>query len=147
MYLEVGDRTPGDSAFYPDDDLRATLNAQGIWEFEHKDGRKYSGTKNNLTHSSPPFLSGSIKIFPQYLCNTYLSFMKSKTTRPGKRCSMTLQQAARIQESVSIRSSSMNMIPIRSFIFQLELHSTMRKSFFRIAASSADKARRWRQGA
>jgi uncharacterized cupin superfamily protein len=41
VYLEVGDRTPGDSAFYPDDDIRAILNAQGVWEFEHKDGRKY----------------------------------------------------------------------------------------------------------
>jgi len=40
VYLEVGDRTPGDSVAYPDDDLVATLS-QGGWVFEHKDGRPY----------------------------------------------------------------------------------------------------------
>lgn len=40
LYLEVGDRTPGDSASYPDDDLQAVLEA-GVWRFLHKDGRPY----------------------------------------------------------------------------------------------------------
>lgn len=39
-YLEVGDRTPGDAAFYPDDDLRAVL-VEGQWIFTHKDGTPY----------------------------------------------------------------------------------------------------------
>jgi uncharacterized cupin superfamily protein len=41
VYLEVGDRTPGDGGFYPDDDIQAVLNAEGKWEFAHKDGQKY----------------------------------------------------------------------------------------------------------
>jgi len=41
-YLEVGDRTPGDSAEYPDDDLRATANERGGWSFVHKDGTPYT---------------------------------------------------------------------------------------------------------
>jgi uncharacterized cupin superfamily protein len=40
VYLEVGDRTPGDLAVYPDDDLVATLH-QGSWVFSHKDGTPY----------------------------------------------------------------------------------------------------------
>ena len=40
VYLEVGDRRPGDSASYPDDDLAAVLE-QGQWRFTHKDGRPY----------------------------------------------------------------------------------------------------------
>ncbi|MGY4516259.1 cupin domain-containing protein [Lysobacter sp. HA18] len=40
VYLEVGDRTPGDSASYPDDDLVATGTA-GNWRFTHKDGTPY----------------------------------------------------------------------------------------------------------
>lgn len=39
-YLEVGDRTPGDEATYPDDDLEATM-ADGAWRFTHKDGKPY----------------------------------------------------------------------------------------------------------
>lgn len=39
-YLEIGDRTPGDSAFYPDDDLEARL-VNGAWQFQHKDGTPY----------------------------------------------------------------------------------------------------------
>lgn len=39
-YLEIGDRTPGDEAQYPDDDLRATL-VDGRWRFTHKDGSPY----------------------------------------------------------------------------------------------------------
>jgi len=40
VYLEVGDRTPGDEGSYPDDDLKATL-VRGTWEFVHKDGTPY----------------------------------------------------------------------------------------------------------
>ena len=40
VYLEVGDRTPGDSATYPDDDLAATL-LDGQWRFTHADGTPY----------------------------------------------------------------------------------------------------------
>jgi len=40
VYLEVGDRTPGDEGSYPDDDLRALL-ADGQWKFVHKDGMPY----------------------------------------------------------------------------------------------------------
>jgi uncharacterized cupin superfamily protein len=40
LYLEVGDRTPGDEASYPDDDLQALL-VEGKWQFAHKDGTPY----------------------------------------------------------------------------------------------------------
>jgi uncharacterized cupin superfamily protein len=40
VYLEVGDRTPGDEVTYPDDDLRAQL-VDGRWEFTHKNGTPY----------------------------------------------------------------------------------------------------------
>ncbi|MCY1282390.1 Cupin domain protein [compost metagenome] len=40
VYLEVGDRTPGDEVTYPDDDLKAELVA-GKWHFTHKDGTPY----------------------------------------------------------------------------------------------------------
>ncbi len=40
VYLEVGDRSPGDAATYPDDDLRAEL-VDGRWRFLHKDGTPY----------------------------------------------------------------------------------------------------------
>lgn len=40
-YLEVGDRSPGDEASYPDDDLKALLDVDGRWHFLHKDGRTY----------------------------------------------------------------------------------------------------------
>jgi uncharacterized cupin superfamily protein len=41
VYLEVGDRTPGDEGSYPDDDLRAEL-VDGKWRFTHKDGTPYT---------------------------------------------------------------------------------------------------------
>jgi len=41
VYLVVGDRTPGDSASYPDDDIVAQANDAGQWHFFHKDGRPY----------------------------------------------------------------------------------------------------------
>jgi uncharacterized cupin superfamily protein len=40
IYLEVGDRTPGDEGSYPDDDLKA-LMVDGKWKFVHKDGTAY----------------------------------------------------------------------------------------------------------
>lgn len=39
-YLEVGDRAPGDSADYPDDDL-AAVRVGGEWHFTHKNGTPY----------------------------------------------------------------------------------------------------------
>jgi uncharacterized cupin superfamily protein len=41
VYLEVGDRLPGDAGFYPDDDLSARKAGDGTWRFEHKDGTPY----------------------------------------------------------------------------------------------------------
>ena len=38
LYLEVGDRLPGDSVDYPDDDLKAVSDDGGKWSFIHKDG-------------------------------------------------------------------------------------------------------------
>ncbi|PSB04921.1 cupin [filamentous cyanobacterium Phorm 46] len=40
VYLEVGDRTPGDSANYPDDDLIAKADGNS-WIFTHKNGDIY----------------------------------------------------------------------------------------------------------
>lgn len=40
VYLEIGDRSPGDEASYPDDDLKAEL-VEGKWKFFHKDGTPY----------------------------------------------------------------------------------------------------------
>ncbi|MBL6752392.1 MAG: cupin, partial [Nevskia sp.] len=41
VYLEIGDRTPGDEASYPKDDLAAQLGPDGKWRFVHKDGTPY----------------------------------------------------------------------------------------------------------
>jgi uncharacterized cupin superfamily protein len=41
LYLEVGDRTPGDAAAYPDDDLQAVLGTDGKWRYLRKDGTAY----------------------------------------------------------------------------------------------------------
>lgn len=41
VYLEIGDRTPGDEGSYPQDDLKAALGADGTWTFTHKDGTPY----------------------------------------------------------------------------------------------------------
>jgi uncharacterized cupin superfamily protein len=41
VYLEIGDRAPGDEGTYPRDDLKATLGPDGKWSFTHKDGRPY----------------------------------------------------------------------------------------------------------
>jgi len=40
-YLEIGDRSPGDEVNYPNVDLVAAMNANGQWEFRHKDGEPY----------------------------------------------------------------------------------------------------------
>jgi len=40
VYLEVGDRTPGDEGSYPDDDLKAAF-VEGKWRFTRKDGTPY----------------------------------------------------------------------------------------------------------
>ena len=40
LYLEVGDRTAGDRANYPDDDIQAVMS-DGNWRFTHKDGSPY----------------------------------------------------------------------------------------------------------
>jgi uncharacterized cupin superfamily protein len=41
VYLEIGDRIPGDSATYPDDDL-AAVAVDGQWRYAHKDGTPYA---------------------------------------------------------------------------------------------------------
>lgn len=40
VYLEIGDRTPGDQGIFPDDDLQAVL-VEGQWRLAHKDGTPY----------------------------------------------------------------------------------------------------------
>ena len=40
VYLEIGDRTAGDEASYPDEDLKA-LRVDNGWKFVHKDGTPY----------------------------------------------------------------------------------------------------------
>lgn len=41
VFLEVGDRTPGDTGSYPDEDLQA-VQENDQWIFLHKDGAAYS---------------------------------------------------------------------------------------------------------
>ncbi len=41
LYLEIGDRTAGDRADYPADDLEARPGPGGLRQFFHKDGRPY----------------------------------------------------------------------------------------------------------
>lgn len=40
IYLEVGDRSAGDTVVYPDDDLQAGM-FEGKWQYSHKDGTPY----------------------------------------------------------------------------------------------------------
>ena len=40
VYLEIGDRLPGDAATYPEDDLVVEM-IEGKWRFAHKDGTPY----------------------------------------------------------------------------------------------------------
>ncbi len=41
VYLEVGDRTPGDEGVYPDDDLKA-VQVDGNWQYLHKNDVPYA---------------------------------------------------------------------------------------------------------
>lgn len=41
IYLEIGDRAPGDEGTYPSDDLVALQEDDGRWTYRHKDGRPY----------------------------------------------------------------------------------------------------------
>jgi len=41
VYLEVGDRSPGDEGTYPNDELQAVMGPDGKWAFTHKDGQPY----------------------------------------------------------------------------------------------------------
>lgn len=41
VYLEIGDRTPGDEGSYPADDIQAKMTAPGQWVFTRKDGTLY----------------------------------------------------------------------------------------------------------
>ncbi len=38
VILEVGDRTPGDEGYYPDDDLKAAVGPDGKYVYTRKDG-------------------------------------------------------------------------------------------------------------
>jgi uncharacterized cupin superfamily protein len=40
-YLEIGDRTTGDTVEYPNDDLKAVQSPNGTWTLTHQDGRPY----------------------------------------------------------------------------------------------------------
>jgi len=41
VFLEVGDRSAGDSVSYPDDDVVAAYGADGKWKYSRKDGTPY----------------------------------------------------------------------------------------------------------
>jgi uncharacterized cupin superfamily protein len=41
LYLEIGDRNPGDTVVYPDEDLGRALAPDGRRIFVHRDGRPY----------------------------------------------------------------------------------------------------------
>lgn len=41
VYLEIGDRDPGDTVIYPDDDIGRALAADGTRHFVHRDGTPY----------------------------------------------------------------------------------------------------------
>lgn len=41
VYLEIGDRTKGDEGNYPNDDLKAVMDADGKWVFLHKNNTAY----------------------------------------------------------------------------------------------------------
>ena len=40
-YLEIGDRTEGDTVTYPNDDIQAEMDVEGKWRFVHKNGSPY----------------------------------------------------------------------------------------------------------
>jgi uncharacterized cupin superfamily protein len=41
VFLEVGDRSAGDSVIYPDDDVMAVYGSDGKWKYSRKDGTPY----------------------------------------------------------------------------------------------------------
>jgi uncharacterized cupin superfamily protein len=41
VFLEVGDRSAGDSVSYPDDDVVAVYGVDGKWKYSRKDGTPY----------------------------------------------------------------------------------------------------------
>lgn len=41
VYIEIGDRSPGEQVEYPQDDIAARLNPDGTWTMTHKDGTPY----------------------------------------------------------------------------------------------------------
>jgi uncharacterized cupin superfamily protein len=41
LYLEVGDRSAGESVVYPDDDMQGAYDSDGTWQYLHKDGKPY----------------------------------------------------------------------------------------------------------
>ena len=41
LILEIGDRSDGDEASYPQDDIHAAMGADAKWSFTHKDGTPY----------------------------------------------------------------------------------------------------------
>jgi uncharacterized cupin superfamily protein len=41
VFLEVGDRSAGDSVSYPDDDVVAVYSPDGKWQYSRKDGTLY----------------------------------------------------------------------------------------------------------
>jgi len=41
VFLEVGDRSAGDSVSYPDDDVLAVFGPDGKWKYSRKDGTPY----------------------------------------------------------------------------------------------------------
>jgi uncharacterized cupin superfamily protein len=41
LYIEIGDRSAGDGASYPDDDIAAALADDGAWRFTRKDGSSF----------------------------------------------------------------------------------------------------------
>jgi len=41
LFLEIGDRSAGDTVSYPADDIQAVFGAGGKWQFTHKDGTPY----------------------------------------------------------------------------------------------------------
>jgi uncharacterized cupin superfamily protein len=41
VFIEVGDRSPGDTVTYPDDDLEAVAGPDGKYQYRRKDGTPY----------------------------------------------------------------------------------------------------------
>ena len=41
VFIEVGDRSPGDAVTYPDDDLEAVAGPDGKYQYRRKDGTAY----------------------------------------------------------------------------------------------------------